>query len=132
MITYGLVHIKDIVVITYEIGNLHAACYLYLAIAYPLPCFAYYSYCYMLILLDSSSMLWWLVHGYHTRMYNYRSWDQCIEMKSLLKHGITRCSSSMLRVSCIEMTWLLIHWENCRHFVYAPRWVSFFYDTPLH
>ena len=27
MITYGLVHIKDIVVITHEIGNLHAACY---------------------------------------------------------------------------------------------------------
>ena len=27
LISYGLVHIKDIVVITREMGNLHAACY---------------------------------------------------------------------------------------------------------
>ena len=26
LITYGLVHIKDIVVITHKMGNLHAAC----------------------------------------------------------------------------------------------------------
>ena len=38
-----------------------------------------------------------------------------IEMKSLLKHGITRCSYSMLRISCIEMTWLLIHMKYNRY-----------------
>ena len=27
LITYGLVHIKNIVVITHEIGNMHTACY---------------------------------------------------------------------------------------------------------
>ena len=51
-------------------------------------------------------------------MYNYWSWDQCIEMKLLLKHGITRCSKSMLWVSCIEMTWLIIHMKYNRYTSY--------------
>ena len=53
-------------------GNLHIACYRLIPgdrvpSHYQLPNFAYYSYWYMMILLDAYSMLRRLVHGYRTR-----------------------------------------------------------------
>ena len=56
---------NDIVVIIHEMEILHAACYL--AIVYQLPNFAYYSYWYLMILLDAYSMSRWLVYDYYTR-----------------------------------------------------------------
>ena len=49
-------------------------------------------------LLDAYSMLRWLVHDYYTWNVWLRLWGECIEMNSLLVHGITRCSYCMLRL----------------------------------
>ena len=60
--TYGLVHTKDMFVITqeWEICTQHVMDE-YLVIMYQLPNFAYYSYLYLRSVVDAYSMLRWFV-----------------------------------------------------------------------
>ena len=67
VITYGLVHIKDMFVITqdYEICTQYVMDK-YLAIVYQLSDLACYSYWYIIMVLGVYSVLRWLVHDYYT------------------------------------------------------------------
>ena len=86
---------------------------------YQLPNFTYYSYWYMMILLDEYSMLLWLVHGYHTRnvwlsvmglVHRIEFVVQTVNIRWYTYFIIRLVHMNIVIVSTCEYTFVVTHW----------------------